>query len=243
MVNRTRHNGRRAPWDPEFKLGTDPANADFLRNFQIDEPELVDDELQVEDEPEVTDSEPGLDEVSELVVVASKPATEPLKTCQETQTPQDVAQPSTERSSEFSIGSVCDVARVARALFPSTLVLEKKALRKARKSRFVNLELIAQVLAVIAIARGDYAEVKVLLGPLGGKARLKPKDSRHTMSRYGKQRQFSGLDGERIEVQQHVTLGHGTKPHATIQIYFTQAEGRALIVYLGPHLHTVSGDT
>ena len=78
----------------------------------------------------------------------------------------------------------------------------------------------------------------------GARARYKAKDSPETMTKFGTERTFRESPRTRREMQQHVTLGHGMRPDASLQIYFEiGAKGVVDIAYVGSHLSTVSENT
>jgi hypothetical protein len=64
------------------------------------------------------------------------------------------------------------------------------------------------------------------------------------MTKFGTERMFRESPRTRREMQQHVTLGHGMRPDASLQIYFEiGAKGVVDIAYVGSHLSTVSENT
>ena len=65
------------------------------------------------------------------------------------------------------------------------------------------------------------------------------------MAKFGASRVFPFADGTTEVVERHITLGHGARNlNQTFQIYWRPTHrGAVEVVYAGPHLPTVSGNT
>ncbi len=142
--------------------------------------------------------------------------------------------------------TVVEMARFQAKLFEDRLRITKYALRKASASNYNNLILFGQVLAVIALHGTQFRRLNDTLGELfGARARARHRESPHTMKAFGKQRSFPQDDGTNITTELHITLGHGhANRHKTLQIYLRVPSSEFVeIVYIGPHLDTVTVNT
>jgi hypothetical protein len=151
-----------------------------------------------------------------------------------------------DRAKAFKVTSVEDAVRIASVLYPERLRFFDSAWDGAKDSIFRKPQEVLDVLLFFAVVgpthRGSIGER--LHETFGARARYKAKDSSETMTKFGSERAFRESPRTRREMQQHVTLGHGMRPDASLQIYFEiGAKGVVEIAYVGSHLSTVSENT
>jgi hypothetical protein len=151
-----------------------------------------------------------------------------------------------DRLKAFKVTRVEDAVRIASLLYPDRLRFFDSAWDGAKDSIFRKPQEVFDVLMFLAVIgpthRGSISER--LHETFGARARYKAKDSPETMTKFGTERTFRESPRTRREMQQHVTLGHGMRPDASLQIYFEiGANGVVDIAYVGSHLSTVSENT
>jgi hypothetical protein len=134
---------------------------------------------------------------------------------------------------------------LAEVLFADDLVVTKAARKAAHRSPFRDGHLVFEVLALLALhaAHGGDA-TSCVQQALGNKARWRSKDSKETVATFRSERTVTGCDGARSSLRTHVTLGHGPRADACLQIYYQlDAQGRVEVQHCGEHKCTVSHDT
>ncbi len=142
--------------------------------------------------------------------------------------------------------TLVDMARLQAKLFEDRLRITKYALKKASSSNYNNLILLGQVLAVIALHGTQFRRLNdTLIELFGARARARHRESPHTMKAFGKQRTFPLDNGNSVTTEMHITLGHGhANRHKTLQIYLSVPSSETVeVVYIGPHLDTVTVNT
>lgn len=142
--------------------------------------------------------------------------------------------------------TVAAVLELVSQLDPARLRVTGYALRKSRTSRFGDIALLSSVLMVLMSVGPGFGIVDTeLQRRFGRRCRARPKESPQTMAKFGDNRTFKLDDGRLARVEQHVTLGHGSRNlHETLQLYWRCADDDAVeVVYAGPHLPTVSANT
>jgi len=151
-----------------------------------------------------------------------------------------------QRQQEYRGGprTVEEAASVAATVFDDVLDITSHAYKSASNHDFRDPDLVLRVLSCVAHGGGDYSRTSAHLASLGNRASLSPKESAHTMRAFGDERRFVLDDGKVVECQQHITLGHGQRHEGTtLHIYFRSVGPKAQVLYIGPHLRTVSGNT
>jgi len=151
-----------------------------------------------------------------------------------------------DRAKAFKVTCVEDAVRIASLIYPERLRFFDSAWDGAKDSIFRKPQEVFDLLMFLAVVgpthRGSISER--LHETFGARARYKAKDSPETMTKFGTERTFRESPRTRREMQQHVTLGHGMRPDASLQIYFEiGAKGVVDIAYVGSHLSTVSENT
>ena len=151
-----------------------------------------------------------------------------------------------DRAKAFKVSCVEDAVRIASMIYPERLRFFDSAWDGAKDSIFRKPQEVFDLLMFLAVVgpthRGSISER--LHETFGARARYKAKDSPETMTKFGTERMFRESPRTRREMQQHVTLGHGMRPDASLQIYFEiGAKGVVDIAYVGSHLSTVSENT
>jgi hypothetical protein len=150
------------------------------------------------------------------------------------------------RAKAFKVTCVEDAVRIASLLYPERLRFFVSALDGAKDSIYRKPQEVFDVLMFLAVVgsthRGSISER--LHETFGARVRYKAKDSPETMTKFGTERTFRESPRTRREMQQHVTLGHGMRPDASLQIYFEiGGKGVVEVAYVGSHLSTVSENT
>jgi hypothetical protein len=145
----------------------------------------------------------------------------------------------------FTSDTPAAAVALAEACFGDRLVVLASARASAQESRFRSPQRIFEALALLAFfGRQDREFGEALAQAMGNQARWRPKDGPETGARFGSERTWTGLDGQRRRFHRHITLGHGVDAQACAQIYYDIAgDGRIEVAWVGEHRRTVSEDT
>ncbi|MBC8068093.1 MAG: hypothetical protein IAG13_07155, partial [Deltaproteobacteria bacterium] len=147
-----------------------------------------------------------------------------------------------------SATELADVARalqLAQARFPDRLAVLPSAHASALDSAYRDPERCFRVLALLAMFGGhDGTFADVLTKALGHAAEWKPKDSPQTIAKFGGQRTWTSVEGQRKLYSRHVTLGGSVSPQRCLQVYYdVLSDGRVEVAWVGEHRPTVGKDT
>ena len=145
----------------------------------------------------------------------------------------------------FTARNVLEAVELAEACFPDRIVILPSARSSAEASPFRDPSQLFEVLALLALfGRHDGDLEGVLVKVTGAGARWRPRDSPETSTRFGGQRTWAGIDGDRKLFRRHITLGHGVDAQRCAQIYYdVLGDGRLELAWVGEHRPTVSEDT
>ena len=141
--------------------------------------------------------------------------------------------------------SPLDALSLAEMLYPNRLVFSPRSRKSAADSAFRDGVRVFEVLTVIAMTSKNPSELRARMqSTFGCSARWRSSDSKPTATTFAASRRHTNVRGEATTLSEHITLGHGEKPGATLQIYILRlGDGRIEIAHCGDHLETVAVDT
>jgi hypothetical protein len=138
-----------------------------------------------------------------------------------------------------------EALELAGRIYGDRLTILPAALKSAKRTAFDDGVLVFESVALIVMMVRSASDPHQLFGLCNGRqARSRAKESKFTERTFKRSRTFLDLDGERVLMTAHITLGHGQRPGDTLQIYFTKSDdGHVVIGHCGDHLPTFGKNT